>query len=207
MKNQGNQIFSRDGMFKSYNNEGFRAQTALGTSPGYIDSSSFGIPSSKTPLSSLYQRAQNDVLSNKLGRVSSNNDQNRESGTNLGAQIKTNVSLKQLSNSGLGAMLLNSKRDETPKGPNRKIALNAYNVNNIYTSPEQHVDKYGQVNVSSSQNKLSKKNSVKALQIVSPAKKASNEKTIYTSYDFSQANGLKKPTFKLDLTNRNQGHM
>jgi len=139
--------------------------------------------SSQTPLNNLYQKAQNEVI-NKTLRVS--------------ATIK---STKQLSNSNLNS-ILSTKREETPKEVHRKI-----NFSNFYGSPDQ--DKlFTTLNASNTANSnLSKKNSTKAMQVISPTKKeTSTDKHIYMSYDFAHSKVVKKPAFKLDLTKRSQGN-
>lgn len=202
-KQQTNPLFSREGIFKTYNNEGFRAETASGVSATLAESnSSASLTGVKSPLSALYQRAQKEVLTHKINQFG--NEQNRESTPNGSSQRKHKAGSKPLSNSNVGSMIAaSSKRDETPKNVGGRIALGSQNAN-TYASPEQ----YTAMNVSSSQNKLSKKNSMKALHGHSPNKRTTTshgEKAMYMSYEY-QANALKKQGFKLDLNNRNQLH-
>ena len=208
-RQQTNQFFSRDGGFKSYTNEGYRAETTLGASGTLTEgnnNSSSGVLNPKSPLSSLYQKVQREVLSNKLARAQVGNEQNRGS-TPLGnSSIRKQTSVpKQAPHSSVNLMTQSGRRDETPKGANQRIALNSHYSTNAFASPEQQFEKYSAVNLSSTISKLSKKNSTKALNVVSPSKRTvPNDKAMYMSYDATQVTGLRSQTFKLDLSKNNQ---
>ena len=204
MKTPTNQLFSRDGIFKTYNNEGYRAEAALVASVNLADlnTSSTGVLNTKSPLSSLYQKVQKEVLSNKLTRAQPGIDQNRGATPISGSSLKKQVAgAKPTSHSNATSLLQAGRRDETPKGISHRIMLNSHYNSNNHASPDHTLEKYSAVNLSSTASKLTKKSSTRALDVVSPAKKAAlNEKGIvYMSYDGTQTTGLKSAAFKLDL--------
>ena len=190
------QAITRDGLFKSYNNEQMRAQTALGND--ILQNSN------KTPVSNLYQRAQNDVMGHKFrvssgGKLTSAGSKPMSSG-GMKSHTAKNSNDARSANSQLNASISPLKRDETPKDMSKKLAFA-----NFYGSPDQPVERYSTINMSNTQNKLQKKNSIKALHVISPLKK-SDDKNFHMSYDFSQPKFFKKPAFRLDLSKRTGGH-
>lgn len=187
-------MFSREGMFKSYNNEGMRAQTALGGTHNIHTTTTNGV-TGKSAIDSLYQRVQNEVINHKF----------RGSGEKVPPIVQSHTAKHSKdgnnSNSTLSSTATPLKREETPKDFAKKLAFT-----NFYGSPDQPYERLSTMNLSNTQTKLSKKNSVRALHIISPLKKSANEKPFYMSYDFSQAKFFKKPAFKLDLSKRSNGH-
>ncbi len=123
----------------------------------------------------LYQKAQNDVQ-NKF-RISTK-------------------SIKNISNGSLSNSTIGFKRDETPQGDKK------FNLQNFYGSPDPNDSKIS--SLAGISNDISKKNSFKTINIVSPAKRT-GEKQVYLSYDFNHTQYQKKPAFKLDLSKRSQG--
>ena len=113
-------------------------------------------------------------------------------------------SRKNFPNSAFHTNVQTTKRDESPsKEELRKIVLS-----NLYSPGHENNfngDKafFSSINAST---KLSKKNSVKALHIVSPSKRVVNEKNMLiqpqTSQSISQEKFFKRPLFKLDLSKR-----
>lgn len=139
--------------------------------------------STKTTMDSLYQKARNEVLSHKVKSTAVN---------------PARYQVKNANNS-----MSATKRDETPKDVARKV-----NFNNFYGSPDMNLDKSSSRVLShTSQNNLTKKESVKAFQVASPYKKTNESAQMYSSYDFSsQSKIAKRPDFKLDLNKRTQAY-
>ena len=138
----------------------------------------------KVKSNNLYQKAKNEVLGKQ-----------EPPSTKLG---------KKFPNSAFHTNVQTTKRSESPsKEELRKIVLS-----NLYSPGHENNfngDKafFSSINAST---KLSKKNSVKALRIVSPSKRVINEKNMFiqpqTSQSISQEKFFKRPLFKLDLSKR-----
>lgn len=184
--------FTQENFKKMYNNGVLKSVT-----PQYVKSSKIAnlkenvfktyaqenppASNAKTTMDSLYQKAKNEVLNHKL----------KVSGVNL------TRSQTKIANNSMSA----TKRDETPKDVTRKITFN-----NFYGNSDTALDKSAsKVLGHTSQNTLSKKESMKAFNVSSPYKKSSDS-PIYASYDFSQSKVAKKPNFKLDLNKRGQAY-
>ena len=164
---------SKDGFFKSYNNDSYPTQ--------------IGASHHKAQSNNLYQKAKNEVLNGKL-------------------RLTSSKSGKQFPNSALQTNVQTTKRDESPSNEElQKIILS-----NLYSpsqeSSNMNGDKAFFSSISANTNKLYKKNSMKAMNIISPSKKVINEKNLIvqpqTSHSTSQEKFFKKPLFKLDLSKR-----
>jgi phage terminase large subunit-like protein len=77
--------------------------------------------------------------------------------------------------------MLSTKREETPKDHTRKIAFN-----NFFGSPEP--EKASMLATMTSLSNLSKKNSTKAIQIMSPSKKVAPNASGFINTSTSQTN-------------------
>ena len=135
----------------------------------------------KTPLTTLYQKAKNEILSHKL-KVSTTNP--------------ARYHVKNTTNTSISA----TKRGETPTD------LRKINFNNFYGSPDIVLDKSSTALGHSSQNNLAKKESVRGFQVASPYRRP-NDASAYASYDHSsQSKITKKPSFKLDIQKKTQAY-
>ena len=153
--------------------------------------------SKKGPLENLYQRAQKDVVNNKLAL---NYAMSGTVSTATSSNVKP-VLAKYSKDVNISFTTIALKRDETPKEDQRQVVM---------TCPDEPTQQYleNRSNTSTLNNKtkLSKKNSVKTLIVTSPLRKT-KERNFYTSYDFAQDKTLtKKPVSKLDLSKRAQGN-
>lgn len=190
-----NDIFSREGHFKTYTNDGSRTQT-------YSGMTQVSHPSRKNPLENLYHRAQNDVMTNKF-RLTTNSSGGMNPITTKSYIAKPTKDGAH-SNSSLGHSMTPVKRDEIPKDISRNLAFtNFYGAN-----PQQTAERFSATNFSI-QGKSSQKSSANALQITSPSPlKKSNDSGFYTSYDLAQAQFFNRPPFQLDtgIAKRSRGH-
>ena len=157
---------SKNGFFKSYNNDSYPTQN--------------GPSHHKVKSSNLYQKAKNEVLNGKL-------------------ELSTG---KKFPNSAFHTNVQPTKRDESPS----KEELQKIVLSNLYSPSHENNMGGGDKAFFNESTKLSKKNSVKALYIVSPSKRVGNEKNLIiqplTSQNISQEKFFKKPLFKLDLSKR-----
>jgi len=134
----------------------------------------------KNTMDALYQKAKNEIL-NKTKVTASNPNR---------YYVKNSTS-----------SMSSTKRDETPKDMARKV-----NFNNFYGAPDTAMEKSLKAGINSSQNNMTKKDSIRAFQIVSPMKKPTDG-PIVASYDFSsQSKIVKKPSFKLEFQQREQAY-
>eukprot|EP00330_Aristerostoma_sp_ATCC50986_P012705 CAMPEP_0114602456 /NCGR_PEP_ID=MMETSP0125-20121206/25027_1 /TAXON_ID=485358 ORGANISM="Aristerostoma sp., Strain ATCC 50986" /NCGR_SAMPLE_ID=MMETSP0125 /ASSEMBLY_ACC=CAM_ASM_000245 /LENGTH=174 /DNA_ID=CAMNT_0001812607 /DNA_START=704 /DNA_END=1228 /DNA_ORIENTATION=+ len=129
----------------------------------------------------LYQKAQTEVINNKM-------------------RVNGAKPIVQTSNSNLSTLNV-TKREETPKD------LRGHQTHNFYGSPDMpgygdNPARASNMSTLSSQHQISKKNSNKTINIISPNKKM-EPKNMYQSYDLNhsshQGHGSKKPGFTLDL--------
>lgn len=185
-----NDIFSKDGAFKTYNGDNSRVQTSVGRTRN-------GASSGRSPLENLYQRAQRDIVQNKF-RVAG-----RATGaTPSGSKTRTAKHSRDAnqSSSTLVASGTPFRRDETPKDPVKKLAFASF-----YGANSQVMERLSTINPSGIENIIPKQNSAKGLQMISPLKK-SNDKFFSTFYENTQPKFFQKAGFKLDLSKRSQGN-
>ena len=137
----------------------------------------------KVKSNNLYQKAKNEVLNGKL-------------------ELSSTKPGKKFPNSAFHTNVQPTKRDESPS----KEELQKFVLSNLYSPSHENKMSGGDKSFFNASTKLSKKNSVKALYIVSPPKRVGNEKNLIiqpsTSQNISQEKFFKKPLFKLDLSKR-----
>lgn len=169
--------YSKNGQFTNLRDSVLRANTE---NYSRANTENYSSANTKATMDNLYQKAKNEIL-NK---------------TKVTAANPNRYYVKNSTNS-----ISSTKRDDTPKDMARKI-----NFNNFYGSPDIALDKSGQVKTNSSSNNIAKKDSIRAFQIVSPLRKPTDGPVV-ASYDFSsQSKIAKKPSFKLEIKQREQAY-
>ena len=205
MKLQSVDTQSRDIMFKSFQNEVSRPQMDSTATPNLTVTLSTEAVHSKAPLSSLYQRAQKDVLNTKYSKIHSSHDQTSEPK----AVSNSMTSLKLKLSSSITPTYLSNKREQTPQNQPKVLVPSSHNtnLNTRYASPSQTFEKFSAGNGKKLTLNQSKENESKLYDFVSPASKSlvgGNEFNL--SYDCFRVNETNKSkiTHKLDLSNYSQ---
>ena len=175
-----NDIFSREGMFKSYNNESMRRMHA---STGKIRD---GQPKGSNPLENLYKKAQKDIIQSKLrlpnGIVGTNklvvsahtskNSQNADSATNVSKAF--------------------FKRDATPQTGAKPTALANFQISNPIP-----LERLSTMSGPNGDTRIPKQSSVRALHIISPLKNP-EEMQFSKSSNTTQPKFYKKAFLKIE---------
>lgn len=204
-KQESRQLFSREGMFKTYDGSLGRTQAAFASNTSATPS---GVGNGKSPyaaLSSLYQKAQKDVITHKFSRISDEQHHGPILGQPQHKKAHSHHGNNHSHSNTSSSMLPTSKRDETPKGVSRRMNTEGSELSG-YFSPEQILEKYSTINRPSSRSKQAQKDMMKALHIRTPGASA-NEKIFYMSYDLSHpAQTMKKSNTKRESEYRNQPH-
>ena len=185
---QSNQINSRELKLKSLNNQSVRHQINEAKNTTSIVCQSTEIPSTKGQFSALYQKAQQDVLTNKQSKIKFFTDKNKEPEV-VSAKLKLNSTPVYASN----------RREQSHS---KKHLLNSQNIDlNVgYASPSLSMEK---IPISKIMQTYSKENDIKLANFISPTSKISlggNESN--TSYDLTKS----KMSHRLDLSNYSQSN-
>lgn len=181
--------------FKSYDNRGTKKKKpSIGSKDGFRNISP-ATKNTNVPLLCLYQKAQNEVLTNKPSREGYRQE--------FRLPLHQRLSSKQIIDSNATSAMPSSRRDNTPKNWAPKATPRGFDADGCST-PEQRLEKYAAMNISPNHDRKLKKNSMKPLNLKPQVEQAQAlEKGIFISVDITQKNQSKKVQIKLNLDNRN----
>ena len=176
-KSQNNYSQSREQKFKPFQNEEVKTQLGSLANPNSVINRPADTPNSKTQLSSLYQRAQKEVLNAEYLKTKTLTDQNNEAKTIFNKTMTQNFNLNLKLDSSTSPTHTSNKRKQTPQNESKILVSSSYNTNpsTRYVSPSHIFEKVPTVKKMLVMTH-SKENETKILDHISPANETSKYK-------------------------------